>query len=204
MTLNKRIVKEVYGTGIVGCKLQLWNKVLGIEKRILCKLPPKMNLRPPFLLNNQMEGSLVAVWVRKNLDNFSAEGLSNYILEELMIRMTKQQIMISKGKIGEDANESLVNQAINTYLGLLDEEVVSAKRQEILDEHHLNHIYNSTIYRWLKYLGYVNKKFEKSLNCDGHEAGGTVKDRIAFLIKYLEVQHRTHSWVLITDTAWTP
>jgi len=84
-----RKVKEAYGTGMGVRKLQLWNKVFRIEKRILCKLPPKMNLRPPFLLNNPMEASLIAVWVRKNLDNFSAEDLSNYILDELMIRMAQ-------------------------------------------------------------------------------------------------------------------
>ena len=40
------LVNQVYDTEISPSTLQLWNRVFRIEKRILCKLPPKNNLRP--------------------------------------------------------------------------------------------------------------------------------------------------------------
>jgi len=77
--------------------LEMWNKVFQIEKRIISKLLPKMNLHPPFLLNNPTEVSLIATWVRSNLDQLSARALTEYIMDTLMITMAKQQILVDLG-----------------------------------------------------------------------------------------------------------
>jgi len=93
------VVVVVHGSkfAIKPYTLEMWNKVFQIEKRIISKLLPKMNLHPPFLLNNPTEVSLIATWVRSNLDQLSARALTEYIMDTLMITMAKQQILVDLG-----------------------------------------------------------------------------------------------------------
>ena len=44
----------------------------------------------------------------------------------------------------------------------------------------------TTVYKWLKFLGFKNKTFEKSFKCDGHQAEDTVEYGIKFVLKYIE------------------
>jgi len=120
-------------------------------------------------------------------------------MDTLMITMAKQQILVDLGKLRDDGDLTVsdLDKAIKEHADLLSEEEVFAERRKILDKHRLKEISNSTICRWLKFLGFRHKNFEKTFNCDGHEAEDTVKERIEFIVKYLDIEQRTHSWVLV-------
>jgi len=96
------LVNQVYDTEISPSTLQLWNRIFCIEKRILCKLPPKNNLRPPFLVNNPVEASMIAHWTRSNLDNFSVYELTEYIMDTLIMNMAKFNILVAKSLIADN------------------------------------------------------------------------------------------------------
>ena len=150
------LVKQVYDSEISPSTLQLWNRVFRIEKIILCKLPPKNNLRPPFQVNNPVEASMIAHWTRNNLDNFSVYELTEYIMDTLIMNMAKFNILIAKSLIADNGHDDYAHfeRAIKEHGDELLEEEVLAEQKKILDEHRLKGIVNSTVYKWIAYLGF--------------------------------------------------
>ena len=66
----------------------------------------------------------------------------------------------------------------------------------------LKNIYITTVWRWLKALGYCYNENKRCYYTDGHEQEYVVKDHEnIFLIKYFEAELRCHWWVqILSDT----
>ena len=203
-----RTVEKVNGilsTKIKPRQLELWNKTFRIEKRVLLTLPPDKNLSPPFLVNNPVEAQLIAKYMRTQLDSFHINDMRTYILDTLLVNMAKHSLLVKKGIVAEPNcdTESVyfqIERDINQHKGDLLDEEVDAEVIDIKRQHRLTSIAESTIYRWLKYLGFKNKEHQKSFRCDGHEAPDTVVDRVQFIEKYLRDERQGFRWVQVKES----
>ena len=142
---------------------------------------------------------MIAHWTRSNLDNFSVYELTEYIMDTLIMNMAKFNILVAKSLIADNGHDDYAHfeRAIKDHGDELLEEDVLAEQKKILDQHRLKGIVNSTVYKWIAYLGFRHKDYQKSFNCEGHEAEDTVRDRVQYVLDYLKLERRAHRWVLV-------
>ena len=58
----------------------------------------------------------------------------------------------------------------------------------------------STVFRWMRYLGYNYNDNKRSYYTDGHEREDVVRDRNdRFLVSYFKAKLQCYRWVQITD-----
>ena len=170
---------------------------------VLPKLPPKIRTSPPFLMNNPNEASMIASWVRSNLDNFEVHDLIRYIHEELIDRMAKYNILRRNEKIRQDVDadddkeEKDLDRAIKNNPNILRTCDVRNEQRKVLKENGLSSICTSTVYKWMSHLGFKNKPFEKSFRTNGHEKEENIRTRIDHVIRYLKEERYCYRWVRV-------
>ena len=93
-----------------------------------------------------------------------------------------------------------IEDIVKSHEDALTQEERDVEVNTILSDNRLKEVEKTTMYKWLKFLGFKNKTFEKSFNCDGHEAEDTVEYRIKFILKYIEYERRSFRWVCLKES----
>ena len=189
---------------IQGRMLQVWNQGFRLFQKILPQLPPGVITRPPFLIHNPAEAMMIASWIRSNLDDFDVNEMRKYIHEVIIDRMAKYQCLRSHDAVedidlidNEYEAQSKLDKAISDNAHLLRPIDIMPLQYKILKEHGLESICPTTVYRWLKHLGFTHKKFEKTFRTDGHEKEDNIKDRISHVRRYLELEKFCYRWIQV-------
>ena len=71
--------------------------------------------------------------------------------------------------------------------------------EEFLSDYGLKNIGNTTIWRWMKLIGYEYNERRKSYYSDRHEHEENIEYRKKFIKKYFMLEKRAHRWVHIVE-----
>ena len=88
------------------------------------------------------------------------------------------------------------------YVPILDELNISSNElsmNEFLFEYGLKSVCNTTIWKWMKFLGYEYNERKKCYFSDKHEHKENVQYRKEFIKKYFTLEKRAHQWIHITE-----
>jgi hypothetical protein len=143
------------GVRIGRCSRTIQNWYLDFTKRdriFDVRIPSKHNL-PSFFDENRNEIQQIREYIKENLHTLSIEMLSEYIHYTIIPHLVKEQFQV-------DATE-----------GERYEKAV----KDLLQQHGFGKICPSTIYHWLKLLGFKYEPRQKGYYVDGHEKPSTVE-----------------------------
>jgi len=130
---------------------------------------------PPFLQQNPDICTLIQQYGHENLTRMSIEFMSEYVHNTVLLQMVNERITTT------------MMLAINNTPG--NEQVEYDKvEKEMLKLYGLTCICPSTIYRWMKHLGFKYEAWKKGYYVDGHEKPATVKYRWSFVQHYLNYE----------------
>ncbi len=115
-----------------------------------------------------------------NLGQLSCEMVSQFIHTQIVPNMVKER-----------------RERNSTGSELLDEDEDETKA--MLREYGLTQICISTVYRWLKKLGFSYEPWHKGYFVDGHEKEATVAYRYKFIHTYFQYELRTPRWIQIPE-----
>jgi hypothetical protein len=138
------------------------------------RLPLKHKL-PMFLDLNFEEKQKLENYCKEHLHELTVELVSEYIHDTLIPVMVEQKYNI-----------------------LPDKEEYDHGVKTLLFEHGLKKICPSTIYKWLKLLGFRYEPRRKSYYVDGHEKAETVTYRNKYIHHYLQYERRMFRWIQVT------
>jgi hypothetical protein len=72
--------------------------------------------------------------------------------------------------------------------------------QQLLQENQLTKVSMTTIFWWMRHLGFKYEVRQKCYNVDGHKKPKTKKYRKTIVSQYLENQLRMHRWIQLPLT----
>jgi len=137
------------------------------ETLILYSTKKKHHL-PPFLDLNPDVCKAIRDYAMANLGILSIEMMSQYIHTVILPEMIRKEI--------ESNNQPLeINQLLKQY--------------------NLTCICLSTVYKWLKRLGFSYEPRKKSYYVDGHKREATINYRWRFIERYLTYERRMFRWI---------
>ena len=87
--------------------------------------------------------------------------------------------------------------ALTEHTGLFSEDEIETEVTSILSEYGIEYLCISTTYRWMQYLGFAWSRRTKTFYNNKHEDEAVVKERIAFVGDYLELEKLMFRWVQI-------
>jgi hypothetical protein len=147
-------------------------------KRLFCiPLKSKHNL-PPILDLNPDVCAAIKEYGRANLGTMSVELMSQYIHNVILPSMVEKEQREGNGS---------------------DASIQEISIQSILKKYGLTCICLSTVYRWVKKLGFNYEPRKKSYYVDGHERESTINYRWRFIERYLGYEQRMFRWIQITE-----
>ena len=151
------------------------------EKRAFCiPLRTKHNL-PPILELNPDICNAIKEYACLNLSILSVEKMSEYIHRVVLPQMIEKE----KKRKENDKNLELENTREENEL------------QQLLKTYRLTCICLSTVYRWMKKLGFNYEPRKKGYYVDGHEKEATISYRWRFVERYLQYEQRMFRWIQI-------
>jgi hypothetical protein len=133
---------------------------------------------PPFLQANPAICSAMQQYGKENLRELSIEMMVDYIHNTVLPNM-----------IAEEKNIT-VEEVRNT-------EGYDEAKQKILRQYGLTKVCPSTVYKWMKLLGFTYSARRKNYYVDGHEKPATIEYRHKFCERYLQNELRTHRWIQV-------
>ena len=146
------------------------------EKRKFCvPLKAKHNL-PPFLELNPDVFRAMKEYATSNLATLSVEMMSEYIHHVVLPQMIENEVKESNRELDQEN-----------------------AREKILKQYGLTKICLSTVYKWIKKLGFNYEPRKKGYYVDGHEKEETVSYRWRYIERYLQYEQRMFRWIQITE-----
>jgi hypothetical protein len=153
------------------------------EKRAFCiPLRKKHNL-PTILELNPDICNAIKEYACLNLSIPSVEKMSEYIYRVVLPQMIEKE----KKRKENDKNLELENTREENEL------------QQLLKTYRLTCICLSTVYRWIKKLGFSHEPRKKGYYVDGHEKEATISYQWRFIERYLQYEQRMFQWIQITQ-----
>ena len=175
----KEAVEKCKEMGIVGAThprtVRNWYADFRVRRKFtIHTLPDKHNL-PRFLQENKDMCIKIEEYARENLRELSCEMMCEYIHETILPQMVKERTPVEK-----------------------DSEEYDNELKTLLSEFGLTSVCPSTVYLWMKRLGFKYEPRRKGYYVDGHEKPATVQYRKAFVTRYLLYEGRMYRWIQIT------
>jgi hypothetical protein len=137
-------------------------------------LPGKHNL-PPLLQENRDVSLKIQAYTRENLLELSVELIMEYLHNTIIPNLVKQ----------------------STGVGPEEEAYVSIKK-ELFEQYGLKKLCISTVYRWMRALGFKFEVHKKGFYVDGHEKPATLHYRKKFISWYMNYERCMHRWIQLT------
>ena len=159
--------------------IRLWHRHFRMNRE--CFTNPAIQRRyrtqflPPLLHRNPELKDGILSYARQNIDRLTAELICHYLYTKGMPVLLEQ----CKKERGDP--------------GL--------SMHDLLQEHGLTKICVSTVYKWLKQLGFRFEARKKCYYVDGHERPETIAYRKRFVFRYLEMERRMHRWIQMSAAA---
>ena len=118
---------------------------------------------------------MIRKWANSKLDSLSCENvqlhIKNYILPEVY----------------------------KTYLGDCDSDDDALSQDDLLHLFGLKKICLTTVWKWMKYMGFSYNERIKSYFSDHHEDEGNKTCQKKFIKEYFEIEKRTYRWIQLTE-----
>ena len=133
---------------------------------------------PPFLRDEDIANAL-RVFARTNLATLSAESAIDYVFDTLI-----PQLMMAAGSSSRPDEEEAPIRQSSTQSQLPTEE----EKKEFLKGYGLTCLHESTMYRWLRALGFRYQARKKYYFVDGHETKDTKQYRKSYVKEMLELE----------------
>ena len=156
--------------------VEKWYRSFREKRSFTIPLKYKHNL-PLFLELNPDVCRAIKEYANSNLANLSVEMVSEYLHTVILPKMVEQQENSNPLEPGESKED---------------------KEKAILKKFGLTNLCLSTVYRWIKKLGYTYEPRKKCYYVDGHEKEATVNYRWRFIERYLGYEKRMFRWIQIT------
>ena len=155
--------------------VEVWYRKFRLSRQLTSgNLPGKHNL-PPFLQENKDISIKIQQYARENLQQLSVELIMEYMHETILPQMICQLTGAVPG----------------------DEQYDNDKK-ELLGQYGLKLLSISTVYRWMKALGFKYEVRKKGFYVDGHEKAATLEYRKKFINRYMCCERRAHRWIQLT------
>ena len=130
--------------------IEKWYRNFREKQKFCIPLKPKPNL-PPFLELNPDVCHTIKEYATSNLSTLSVEMMSEYLHNVVLPQLVENEV--------KESNEEL------------DQE---SAREKILKQYGLTNICISTVYKWIKKLGFNYEPRKKGYYVDGHKKEETV------------------------------
>ena len=153
-----------------------WHKDFTKKNRAFDVRVAKKHKLPPFLDENRYEMQQIRQYAKKNLPQLSIEMLSEYIHDTVVPLMVRE-------RYGAENN---------------DPEKYDESVARLMQEHGLKKICPSTIYGWMKLLGFKYEPRKKGYYVDGHEKPATIEYCNSFVKRYLTYERQMYRWIQLT------
>jgi len=101
--------------------------------------------------------------------------------------------------IGVQMKQKILPKTYQTYLEDCGLDNQHLSYPDFLRCFHLKSISDSTIWRWMKYLGFSFCERRKNYYCDRHEDETNVEYRKEFIEKYFKYEKNTYRWVHLDE-----
>ncbi len=124
---------------------------------------------PPLLDRNRELGRSIIQYAKQNLNELSAELLYSYVHEIALPALLDE-------RRAELADESFT-------------------MEQLLRENQLTKVSITTIFRWMRRLGFKYEVCQKCYYVNGHEKPETKKYRKTMVSEYLKCELRMHRWI---------
>ena len=141
----------------------------------------KKDILPSFLQNEDV-AKAIRLFCRSNLAELSAELLQEYVNRKIL------PLLVHPPLDFEDATAQ-------PPPAVSDEE-----KKEELGKYGLTSLSISTIYRWMRALGFKYETRKKYYFVDGHEKEGTIKYRTEYVREMLNLEQRMYRWIQLKQT----
>ena len=160
-----------------------WYRHFHVTWKFCLPYQKKHNM-PPFLQQNPDICTLIQQYGHENLMRTSIKFMSEYIHNTILPQMVNERIT------------TMMMLAINNMPGSEQVEYDEIKK-EMLKSYGLTCVCPSTIYWWMKHLGFKYEAQKKGYYVDGHENPATVEYRWSFVQHYLNYEWRMFCWIQI-------
>jgi hypothetical protein len=155
-----------------------WYRHFRSKRKFIVPTRHKHNL-PPLLELNPDICSAIKKYACSNLNILTIELVAEYIHHTILQEMARKE---------------MVEQSSNNQPTLSQEETEKA----ILRRYGLTKLCPSTVYKWMKLLGFKYEPQRKGYYVDGHEKPATVAYRKDFVSRYLTEEVQMFRWIQIT------
>jgi hypothetical protein len=115
-------------------------------------------------------------YATSNLGTLSVEMMSEYIHHVVLPQMIENEVKESNGELDQEQ-----------------------AREKVLKQYGLTKICLSTVYKWLKKLGFNYEPRKKGYYADGQEKEETVSYRLRYIKRYLQYEQRMFHWIQVTE-----
>jgi DNA-binding transcriptional regulator YhcF (GntR family) len=153
-----------------------WYRHFREKRKFIVSVRQKHNL-PPFLELNPDVCSAIKKYACSNLNRLSVEAVVEYIHHTVLPQIARNEM--------EENN--------NLHIG--EEEM----KKIILQCYGLTKLCPSTVYKWMKQLGFKYEPQRKGYYVDGHEKPATIAYRKDFVQRYLTEEVQMFRWIQITE-----
>jgi hypothetical protein len=171
-------VKHLLLCGIkAGCSRSVRNWYLEFtrkNRKFEMRIAQKHKL-PMFLDLNRDEKEKIQQYAKEHLHELSIELMSEYIHNTVIPIMVQERFVVKP-----------------------EDEQYEATVQGMYREYGLKKICPSTIYKWLKLLGFRYEPRRKGYYVDGHEKPETISYRNKYVQRYLQYERRMYRWIQIS------
>ena len=150
-----------------------WYHHFQSKRKFIVPTPPLLELNPDIC-------SAIKRYACSNLNILTIELLAEYIHHTIIPEMARKEMAEQNGN-----NQTVLSQ----------KEVEKA----ILRRYGLTSLCPSTVYKWMKLLGFKYEPQRKGYYVDGHEKPATVAYRKDFVSRYLTEEVRMFRWIQITQ-----
>ena len=153
-----------------------WNCWFRANESFPC--PTTKKLQEPWLFEffPSMKNDLLQ-WMYSNMADLTCNNIRQYLIDTILPDLNRTKDLLN------DQQESLLNE----------------EQQSLLERLILKPPSETTIWRWLKILGFVYDTRKKTFYVDGHEKAEQRFCRLLFSKKYLtELEPHTHRWIRLS------
>ncbi len=165
------------GVKVGRCSRTVCNRYLDFtsKNRSFDVRSPHKHRLPMFLEQNREERQSIQQYAREHLPELSIVLMSEYIHDKLILAMLKTRCDVVP--VDENYDEAV---------------------QNLLYEHGLKKVCPSTIYNWMKLLGFKYEPRRKGYYVDGLKHPATIEYRKSFVQHYLPYERRMYRWIQVT------